>query len=994
MTKTPVHRECPRRQPTRRHFLGLSVVATAGGVLPTVSSAVETPPLPDPLHRLPVSTNRKTSIILVSDEQLNDLQDPDREVDLSTSPTPRVTTLRKVCQQAKTQGVGTLVIAFDAFWEQYRPGQKGRPRTLTPDSDVYIERLRRISATIKAYGLGLELSLLTPLEIGTAYKEATGESGRWVQYREGCRDPRTGHYTVGMWQQTRWTNNKGTIELRRTGLRAFAFREQRLGQSAFYRVDPKSIVELRTSPELDLAEPESPHARRQRLVVQGRGDADAGPLDRVLVVASYETPEMDYFSDRAGDYLTNLVQRYRKAEIPLVGLYSDEPHIQQDTAYFSHHDEGQFTYRYLTKNLASRYAKEFGSEFADLEKYLVYFCYGQHGFYPDLEARLPAQHVLGASPDDVQRTFLLRRRYFDLLDRTVVGLFVGAKQQAEKLYGRKLDATAHATWAQSPTIDQWRTGETTRTGGAFKYEYTPNFLWSNTVQQASAACADYFRWGEFLTGGGTDHAEGGWSDRDYYGLALACSLGIVNPNDPYAYAAGWGWPAEVGARYAALRDAYGASASPIYRAIQERQHRDVEVLMLYPLSLVACEERFGSWMTQYGYANYLTPDKLVALGRIGDSGYIELAGRRFTTVVVLFEPLPPPGLLPMLDAFARRGGRVVWSGPAPRLSLDGKPTLAAWQQLCGVKQLNYGREGMISAGGVVQFIGPLVKVTSQTILTDFLVDQVYPVDPAEGVQVAATLAGRTIGLHRNLDKGSVTYLGFRPRDDQSASLGYESRTWFEVLRTLGAYPPSRAGLPVNDNPSVVSRASDFLATRFPNGSVAVAAHYRNHEEAWPGGFHRNPKADAEVISRHPLPSIELNLQGQWIAGHQIDYRGHLIMAFRADAAGHLIAFGGHACRAIGLNGRTTTFAERPLATIGWAPIPAADRVAGGAQMQIWAQGAGQVCIALPPGMVATRLVRQGPRPASPGEEVPVKIQNGNVSFELNQAWGMARLFVL
>ena len=41
------------------------------------------------------------------------------------------------------------------------------------------------------------------------------------------------------------------------------------------------------------------------------------------------------------------------------------------------------------------------------------------------------------------------------------------------------------------------------------------------VQQAACACSDYFRWNEFLTGSGNDHAEGGWSDRDYYGLALA-----------------------------------------------------------------------------------------------------------------------------------------------------------------------------------------------------------------------------------------------------------------------------------------------------------------------------------------------------------------------------------------------------------------------------------------------------------------------------------------
>jgi len=32
--------------------------------------------------------------------------------------------------------------------------------------------------------------------------------------------------------------------------------------------------------------------------------------------------------------------------------------------------------------------------------------------------------------------------------------------------------------------------------------------------------------------------------------------------------------------------------------------------------------------------------------------------------------------------------------------------------------------------------------------------------------------------------GSATFLGYRPRDDQSCSLGYETRNWFEVLHAI------------------------------------------------------------------------------------------------------------------------------------------------------------------------------------------------------------------
>ena len=137
----------------------------------------------------------KGGIILVSDQQLEDLQDPDKEVDLSLSTTPNVTTLRKICEGAKAQGARTVILAFDEFWSQYRKGQGGKPRQLLPDTEAYIQRLAKISQTLKQYGLGLELSLLSPLEIGRGFQQKTGESGRWVQYREGYRDPATGRFT-------------------------------------------------------------------------------------------------------------------------------------------------------------------------------------------------------------------------------------------------------------------------------------------------------------------------------------------------------------------------------------------------------------------------------------------------------------------------------------------------------------------------------------------------------------------------------------------------------------------------------------------------------------------------------------------------------------------------------------------------------------------------------------------------------------------------------
>ena len=932
----------------------------------------------------------KAAIILVSDQQLEDLEDPDREVDLSMSSTPRLTTLRKICEGAKAQGTRTLILAFDEFWSQYRKGQGGKPRQLLPDTDGYVQRLARISQTLKQYGLGLELSLLSPLEIGRGYQEKTGESGRWVQFREGYRDPATGQFTVSLWEERRWTNNKGSVLLKRTGVRLFAFREQRVGGTDFYAVDPAAIVELKAAPEIEVDESAQPSTDARRMTIRGRGETQVGRMDRVLAVVSYATPEMDYFSPQTRPFLEELVQRYHQAGVPLNGLYADEMHIQQDWGYGSHHDEGQLTFRYLTPHMAERYAQLHGAEFKDLEKYLVYFTYAQHGFLPTLEARAPAQHVLGSSADDIHRTFLLRRRYYELLEESVVALFASAKEFAEKTYGHELEARAHATWAQSPTCDSWRTGA--QRGAPRKYEYTPDFWWSNTIHQAASACDDYFAWNDFLTGGGNDHAEGGWSDRNYYGIALACSTGILN-RTPYAYAAAWGLPHTAGQRHQAVCDAFGVSASPGFQAVQDCQHRDTDVLMLYPLSLVACEERFGSWMVQYGYANYVTPRKLLKQGRVGAEGRIEMAGRKFGTIAVLFEPLPPPGLLDFLAGFAEAGGKVIWSGPPPRVDLAGQAVLAQWQKLFGVKALQFGIEGQTAGGWQIQFSGALGKVPPQAILTDFLVDYTYPVEPEADAGVVAKIGENIVGLHRAVGKaGSATFLGFRPRDDQAASLGVEVRTWFELLLALGAYPASKPDLAANDNPDVVSRTTPYMTCRFPNGAISLAAHYRSHVESWSGGFHRDAKQDQEVLAKNPLPSAKLELRDLPINGYRVAYEGELAIAFRLDSAGLLAAFAGHKCRKIAINGREFTFASTPMGLVAWAPVLAERRVPGGAAMEIWVHGEADLILPLPQGVAAGSLYAQGARPGSFGEKVACECADGILRFKALNAWGQRRLF--
>ena len=137
-----------------------------------------------------------SGIILVEDQQLDDLTDPDKQVDLGLTGTPNVTTLRAICEGAKAAGHRTLILAFDHFFSQYRKGAGDAMRKYMPDEDATVERVATISKFAQEYGLGLELSLLSPLEIGRGYRAVTGESGMWLHYRKGLRDATTGAYSV------------------------------------------------------------------------------------------------------------------------------------------------------------------------------------------------------------------------------------------------------------------------------------------------------------------------------------------------------------------------------------------------------------------------------------------------------------------------------------------------------------------------------------------------------------------------------------------------------------------------------------------------------------------------------------------------------------------------------------------------------------------------------------------------------------------------------
>ncbi len=256
----------------------------------------------------------------------------------------------------------------------------------------------------------------------------------------------------------------------------------------------------------------------------------------------------------------------------------------------------------------------------------------------------------------------------------------------------------------------------------------------------------------------------------------------------------------------------------------------------------------------------------------------------------------------------------------------------------------------------------------------------------------ATTQDRVVGLRRVVgERGSVTFLGFRPRDDQSASLGYETRTWFEILRTLGAYPNSRIDGP-DDNPTIISRSTGYVACRFPNGAVSLAMHYRTHQERWPGGFKRDEKQDAEILRNHPLPPERIEVEDFAIAGHKIRFQGDLAVIFRVDQRGDLVAFAGYNCRGIVVDGKAWEFGSAPVPVIGWAPVLAERQVAGGAVLELWLQGAGDITI--PCAAKAGRLYLAGGKVGTVGAEVTCLIENGFLKFRAEAGWGQQHLYLL
>ena len=852
--------------------------------------------------------DRVATLILTDEKQLERLAtDPDKplfddqEKGFSGEKKrmyPEGTTLESFVRDAKERGCERIEVSYDFFFG-------GTTRRNYPSSPATIAAFKAVSDCAKKYGMRFGASLISPLDLGGGYAVDHPNTGFQWQFRAGAIE--NGAYSVKTRRQIQWYNNKGPIQLKVHRVMAVAFTPEKLDDNGLYYVDENAITDISSTVNWTVV----PNSYKltgagyayDEIVISGLTDA---PHDRVLVVIEYRTPEQDYFAEDALPYAKEVIDAHCKAGISYGGFYSDEMHIQFDWDLSEHFGpDTEITTRYVTPALIDTFARLYGEKYRNFLKYMVYFAYGQNRFMPGGDRNEPTQYLMGRGAEGAYETWLFRKRYFELLSGRVVTLAIDTRLYAESLFGGPIMCRAHATWQEAPTCDhfaedagfQMENGE-----GVSRYDYDKPYVWSSTVRENISACGDYFRWNEFLSGAGTDHPEGGFTDRNYYAQAIACSFGSLNRFEK-AYCAGWGSPKEVLRRFYDVGKTYGATDLG-EALVQNMQHRLSDVLVLYPTELNYSQERFGTWMVQYGYCNYITEEMLLKYGHADDEGHLIVNGRPYRALVSQFEMFVSPDTMDMLEKFVAGGGRLIWTSvPALRYE-DGTDCEARFLKLFGLKRVVTPDRPLTLGGQEIAFEGKLAGLAPMKVLTDYLPDYAYPIE-VEDAQVVARGGGHVLGAWVKRGEGECLYLAFRPRDDQSQSMGSDISTLFDALRAVNAYAP--------DSLESLSRPAEarYIANRFPNGTVSLANHYRTFYEKWPGPFYRDEEEDARCLEGRELPTVAIDLEDAPLNGHRVTFHGEDALTYRY-VDGALLGYAGRGAAGIAIDGKAWRFADEPV----------------------------------------------------------------------------------
>ena len=262
------------------------------------------------------------------------------------------------------------------------------------------------------------------------------------------------------------------------------------------------------------------------------------------------------------------------------------------------------------------------------------------------------------------------------------------------------------------------------------------------------------------------------------------------------------------------------------------------------------------------------------------------------------------------------------------------------------------------------------------VLTDYLVDHVYPVVPhnsGASPEVVARVRGPGHRYAADLAHGRQPRCSRLPparRSGPPASAMRPDggsrfcRNWVPIRRRDGLRMPMTTR-------SISPRTTNYFVCRFPNGAVALAPHLRDLQEDWPGGFLRNPEEDKAVVAQVKTPvgsDLTEELQSQWPHSHLRGTARRCVSFRRRRDTGGLLAAAGAIESA--LTAGPTTFADQPMALIAWAPVDAARRVDGGAVMQILAHGSGDVHIPVGNPTGPMDLIQEGATPRQSRKRYP------------------------
>ncbi len=845
------------------------------------------------------SLARRTGIVLTDDDQLRTFANtPDEKFVPKVANTAMASTsLSEICQRAVKGKSQVLTFFHDHFFG-------GGERELHLTHPEFIDCTRKISEYAEKLGIGIGASVTNPLDLGRNFKDDIGVGGQHRFYAEGVIGD-DGSFAFDGVLSERWCNNKGYIYPQYDHARVFAYTEDDTDEK-YLVIRPESIIELEASDYSCTVVNEpwelSRYFGNRHMRVEGKTSVKG---NRAFAVFYMDTPEMDYFHPKVTEYVHGIIDMYREQGVEFMELYSDEMHIQFDWN-FAHFGPHEIPTRYMTENFQNELVKK-DSIFADFDKALVYMGYDMQCDRESL-GRGHTQHVMGIDSASLYRTFEMRRTYFEMLQDKVVGMCCEARDYIRATYVKNAGwdplCLGHATWQESPTCDMYAPGlmfHRATQNGYCTYDYSKDYVYSSTIREAISGCYDYFKWNDYFSYGGNDFCECGWFDRNYYGGAMAASLGALNRNEVASWGA-WGFPNESRARFNCVSLGFGATRGGVNGIMNWDRPRTVDVLYLYPKYLTSVEERFGSWMVQCGYVNYCPSDRVVNLGKVED-GVLRLGLGRYTTVVAGFEPFYDDKLMDIFEQLTAQGGRVIWNSTPPADAEGNIPQ--RWLDMFGLASA----ENLVQGGSAakITFCGTLEFVHPMLVPTDMLPDRVYEITPADGTEVVAYAGKKIIGARKN----NAYYIGCRLRDDQSGESGDAPKTLFEVLKQSGAYGGKNCG----DNTETISRDSRYFATKFGNGTVSLTNHYYPMKELWEGGFGRSAEKDAESLRDYKyMVPMELSLHDFAIEGHRISFGGHSLVQFRLDENGGLIGYRGCGSTGITIDGKEYKVTENPADT--------------------------------------------------------------------------------